>query len=121
MAFGFGQYNDNFGNVNFYHKTDEYISSYKSHIILKSLYLDNFKSFKKSKFEFEKFEKLIRALLKFELVNFVRIKRQFLKSLLLKSDFDIIAWLKSILKASKKLKLPENFFIFTTFEFLIDP
>lgn len=59
MAFGFGQYNDNFGNVNFYHKTDEYISSYKSHIILKSLYLDNFKSFKKSKFEFEKLNCLI--------------------------------------------------------------
>ena len=59
MAFGFGQYNDNFGNGNFYHKTDEYISSYKSHIILKSLYLDNFKSFKKSKFEFEKLNCLI--------------------------------------------------------------
>ena len=59
MAFGFGQYNDNFGNVNFYHKTDEYISSYKSHIILKSLYLDNFKSFKKSKFEFGKLNCLI--------------------------------------------------------------
>ena len=59
MAFGFGQYNDNFGNGNFYHKTDEYISSYKSHIILKSLYLDNFKSFKKSKFEFGKLNCLI--------------------------------------------------------------
>ncbi|MCT7446956.1 AAA family ATPase [Aliarcobacter skirrowii] len=59
MAFGFGQYNDNFGNGNFYHKTDEYISSYKSHIILESLYLDNFKSFKKSKFEFGKLNCLI--------------------------------------------------------------
>ncbi|WP_428027082.1 AAA family ATPase [Arcobacter sp.] len=59
MAFGFGQYNDNFGNGNFYHETDEYSSNYKSHIILKSLYLDNFKSFKKSKFEFEKLNCLI--------------------------------------------------------------
>ncbi len=59
MKFSIRQYNDNFGNVNFYHKNDEYISSYKSHIILKSLYLDNFKSFKKSKFEFEKLNCLI--------------------------------------------------------------
>jgi len=59
MAFGFGQYNDNFGNGNFYHKTDEDSSSYKSHIILESLYLDNFKSFKKSKFEFRKLNCLI--------------------------------------------------------------
>lgn len=52
MAFGFGEYNDNFYNSNFY-------SEYKSHVRLESLYLDNFKSFKESTFEFGKLNCLI--------------------------------------------------------------
>lgn len=57
MAFGFGPHNDNFNNGNFAQEAVE--REYKSSIMLESLYLHNFKSFYKSKFEFGKLNCLI--------------------------------------------------------------
>jgi len=57
MPFGFGEHNDNFHNSNFGSETFE--DDFKSNIRLETLYLDNFKSFKRSKFEFGKLNCLI--------------------------------------------------------------
>lgn len=52
MEFGTSTFGDTFGN-------ELYEDDYKSQILLKELYLDNFKSFKNSKFEFGKLNCLI--------------------------------------------------------------